>query len=145
MCLNDLTSKLTPRQMEIAIEAIGRRATGSPTEVALQILQGIAVLDGGGAPAVAWPEDYSLLDKAKWHAEQAKRCQETHEWIENLNRERDARLSEHPPFPKHPDQPEQAQSPAPVRQVREAHHGAPTEAAHESGKKPDQGASDASE
>ena len=145
MSLNDLNSKLTPRQIEIVIEAIGRRAIGTPAEAALQILLGVAVLEGGGMPAVAWPEGYSLLGKTKWHTEQAKRCQETHEWIENLNRGRDARLSEHPPSSKHPDQPEQAHSPDPVRQVREAHHGAPTEAAHESGKKPDQGASDVSE
>ncbi len=106
MSINDLYSKLTPRQLEIAIEAIGHRASGSPAEVALQILQGVAVLDGGHIPAVAWPEGFSLLDKAKWHAEQAENFAERNKRFEEFRLAwTSASSTEHPEFPSNPDRP----------------------------------------
>jgi hypothetical protein len=46
---------LTPREREIAIQAIAARATGTPTQAAEQILKGISALDHHGKPFVVWP------------------------------------------------------------------------------------------
>lgn len=73
--------KLSPREREIAIQAMGARVSGEPAEAALQLLHGIAVLDGQHIPAVAWPNGLSLGEKAAWHMEQAAALKKREAWI----------------------------------------------------------------
>lgn len=148
MSLNDLNPKLTPRQIEIAIEAIGRRATGSPAEAALQILLGIAAFDGGVLPAVAWPEGYSLIDKAQWHTDQAKSLTERHLFAEELMSRRPAEVLSPASCPGFQDEQYHSalrRTPAQVMEADEARREEPTEVVPDLGKKPDLGASDAYE
>ncbi|MHA6180409.1 hypothetical protein [Pseudomonas mohnii] len=69
----DFRSRLTGREREIAIEAIGRRLSGSPAESAKDMLVGISVLDGKHAPFVVWSEEYGFdyEERAAWLEAQA--------------------------------------------------------------------------
>lgn len=60
--------RLSPREREIAIGAIGARGPASPVEAAKQLLAGIAVLDGSHLPFVVWPEEMTLRQRADWLA-----------------------------------------------------------------------------
>ncbi len=79
MSINDLYSKLTPRQLEIAIEAICSRVTGSPVDAARQIHAALAAMDADPEQPVVvlWPKEFqlhgSLLARAVWHEEERDR------------------------------------------------------------------------
>lgn len=62
---------LTAREREIAISAISARATGKPDVAAVEILAGIAVIDGNHPPILLWPNDMTREDKAAWHRAEA--------------------------------------------------------------------------
>ncbi|GFZ63703.1 hypothetical protein PSE10B_02250 [Pseudomonas amygdali pv. eriobotryae] len=65
------TVQLSVGDREIAVKAICSRATGTTTQVAAQILTGIAALDGRRLPILLWPEDVTREDKAAWHKSEA--------------------------------------------------------------------------
>jgi len=74
---------LTPKDREIAIQAIAARATGSPAEAAKQILMGIRTFDGELGPFVVWPVNpfrnrhpVSYEERAAWHESQAAKLRE---------------------------------------------------------------------
>ncbi|WP_150796632.1 hypothetical protein [Pseudomonas fluorescens] len=46
---------LEPSIRQIAIQAIASQVSGTPAEAAIQILEGIAVIDFPGKPFVIWP------------------------------------------------------------------------------------------
>lgn len=54
---------LSQKTREIAIQAIASRASGTPTEAALQILKGIAALDSPGKPFLIWPTNLSAAEQ----------------------------------------------------------------------------------
>jgi len=54
---------LSSKEREIAIQAIGARATGSPADAARQILEGIAILNGLDKPFLIWPDPLSCEEK----------------------------------------------------------------------------------
>jgi len=70
---------LTSKEREIAIQAIAARATGNCAEAAVQILKGVAALEGPDDPVVVWPSDWNVFtahgmsfeQKAAWHERQA--------------------------------------------------------------------------
>nr|WP_234300573.1 hypothetical protein [Pseudomonas syringae group genomosp. 3] len=63
--------QLSAGDREIAVKAICSRATGTTTQVATQILAGIAALDGRRLPILLWPEDVTREEKAAWHKSEA--------------------------------------------------------------------------
>lgn len=64
---------LSTQEREIAIEALGRKLSGSGAPAAAaDLLAGIAVLDGAHRPVLVWPTDMSLEEKADWHAREAR-------------------------------------------------------------------------
>ncbi|WP_153000093.1 hypothetical protein [Pseudomonas syringae] len=63
--------QLSAGDREIAVKAICSRATGTTTQVATQILAGIAALDGRRLPILLWPEDVTREEKATWHKSEA--------------------------------------------------------------------------
>ncbi|KPX69946.1 hypothetical protein ALP66_00975 [Pseudomonas amygdali pv. photiniae] len=65
------TVQLSVGDREIAVKAICSRATGTTTQVATQILAGIAALDGRRLPILLWPEDVAREEKAAWHKSEA--------------------------------------------------------------------------
>jgi len=68
---------LTPQEREIAIEALGRKLSGSGAPAAAaDLLAGIAVLDGAHRPVLIWPTDMSLEEKAAWHEREASDLKE---------------------------------------------------------------------
>ncbi len=79
--INVTAPKLSGADRRVALHAIAASAKGNPVEVALQILAGIATLDGGfKSPFVMlWPMeiyDYPRVDKrAQWYAAELARLQ----------------------------------------------------------------------
>ncbi|WP_148193496.1 hypothetical protein [Pseudomonas syringae] len=65
------TVELSCGDREAAVKAICDRATGTTTQVAAQILAGIAALDGRRLPILLWPEDVTREEKAAWHDKEA--------------------------------------------------------------------------
>ncbi|MDX9624280.1 hypothetical protein SM597_13970 [Pseudomonas sp. 20] len=65
------TVELSRADREAAVKAICERATGTTTQVAAQILAGIAALDGRRLPILLWPEDVTREEKAAWHKSEA--------------------------------------------------------------------------
>ncbi|KPW97085.1 hypothetical protein ALP58_00822 [Pseudomonas savastanoi] len=65
------TVQLSVGDREIAVKAICSRATGTTTQVATQILAGIAALDGRRLPILLWPEGVTREEKAAWHRSEA--------------------------------------------------------------------------
>jgi hypothetical protein len=65
------TVELSRADREAAVKAICDRATGTTTQVAAQILAGIAALDGRRLPILLWPEDVTREEKAAWHDKEA--------------------------------------------------------------------------
>ncbi|WP_346397441.1 hypothetical protein [Pseudomonas syringae] len=65
------TVELSRADREAAVKAICERATGTTTQVAAQILAGIAALDGRRLPILLWPEHVTREDKAAWHKSEA--------------------------------------------------------------------------
>ena len=63
--------RLTAREREIAISAISARATGKPDVAAVEILAGMAVIDGNHPPILLWPKDMTREEKAAWHMAEA--------------------------------------------------------------------------
>ncbi|SOS34729.1 hypothetical protein CFBP6411_03372 [Pseudomonas syringae group genomosp. 3] len=63
--------QLSAEDREIAVKAICSRATGTTTQVATQILAGIAALDGRRLSILLWPEDFTREQKAAWHKSEA--------------------------------------------------------------------------
>ena len=74
------TVELSRADREAAVKAICDRATGTTTQVATQILAGIAALDGRRLPILLWPEDVTRKEKAAWHDKEAGF------WKESANR-----------------------------------------------------------
>jgi hypothetical protein len=48
---------------QIVIQAIASRASGTPADAAMQILEGIAVVDFPGKPFVIWPADLTPTEQ----------------------------------------------------------------------------------
>ncbi|MBD1108177.1 MULTISPECIES: hypothetical protein [Pseudomonas syringae group] len=65
------TVELSRADRGAAVKAICDRATGTTTQVAAQILTGIAALDGRRLPILLWPEDVTREEKAAWHKSEA--------------------------------------------------------------------------
>ena len=63
--------RLTAREREIAISAISARAMGKSDVAAVEILAGIAVIDGNHPPILLWPKDITREEKAAWHTAEA--------------------------------------------------------------------------
>ena len=63
--------RLAAREREIVISAISARATGKPDVAAVEILAGIAVIDGHHPPFLLWPNDMTREEKAAWHRAEA--------------------------------------------------------------------------
>ena len=58
--------KLSPREREIAIEAISRAPIGDCSRAAADLLAGIAVLGGAHLPVLVWPPEMPNDEKATW-------------------------------------------------------------------------------
>ena len=57
--------RLTAREREIVISAISARATGKPEVAAVEILVGIAVIDGHHPPILLWPNDMTYRGRPR--------------------------------------------------------------------------------
>lgn len=65
------TRRFSRQEREIAIAAIATRVTGTPASAALQLLAGIAVLNGNHEPIAIWPDDSTRESRAAWHEREA--------------------------------------------------------------------------
>lgn len=92
--VNVTAPKLSGADRRIALHAIAASAKGNPVEVALQILAGIATLDGDfeSSFVLLWPReiyDYPRVDKrAEWYASELSRLQERDERWESARAQR---------------------------------------------------------
>ena len=76
--------RLTAREREIAICAISARATGKPDVAAVEILAGIAVIDGNHPPILLWSNNMTREEKAAWHRAEAAYWAESAQHLPNI-------------------------------------------------------------
>lgn len=140
---------LEPNIRHIAIQAIASRASGTPTEAALQILKGIAALDSPDKPFVIWPTSLSAAEQIEALEVELKRIRYAHKSVSDWRAMRES----HPrvdsgAHPEHQDaqsHPEASGVPAAEVENQPAPGEVAEEAVVHSEQKPDRGASDASQ
>lgn len=73
----EMVGVLSAADREIALKAIAGRATGKPVDAAVEILAGIAVLNGNRLPILVWPAGTTREEKAAWHKSEAASWEES--------------------------------------------------------------------
>lgn len=82
---------LVGKDREIAVQAIAASASGTPSEVAAQILAGVSALDHAGKPLVVWPVNLTTQEQIEALEREMARLRQIMTGIESLRVRRENR------------------------------------------------------
>ena len=140
---------IEPSVRLIAIQAIALRASGTPAEAAVQILEGISALDFPGKPLVIWPTNLRPLEQIEALELELKRVRHAPQGVEDYWAMRESPppvgSGVHPEYSTAESHPEASGAPVAGAESQPVHGEAAAKAALHPAQKPDRGASDVSQ